>query len=97
MAVTTLGYALLGLLTRESCSGYDLGRHLKEPVSFFWQARYSQIYPELAKLEEQGLVTHTNYDQQGLPEKKIDTITAESQDALQPPEIAPINLPATRQ
>jgi DNA-binding PadR family transcriptional regulator len=96
MAVTTLGYALLGLLSRESCSGYDLGRHLKEPVSFFWQARYSQIYPELAKLEEQGLVTHTNFEQQGLPDKKIYAITAEGRETLQRWVVAPMDLPAVR-
>ena len=70
MAVSTLGYALLGMLAREPRSGYDLGRELKKPIGFFWHARYSQIYPELAKLEGRGYIKHEVIEQQDLPDKK---------------------------
>jgi DNA-binding PadR family transcriptional regulator len=53
---STLGYALLGLLARHPRTGYELSRAMREPVGFFWTARHSQIYPELAKLEESGLI-----------------------------------------
>ena len=56
--MTTLGYALLGLLARRALSGYDLAREMKRPVGYFWQARHSQIYPQLARLEALGLVAH---------------------------------------
>ena len=47
-----LAYALLGMLARKPCSGYELMKLLK----LFWQAQHSQIYPLLAKLEKEGLV-----------------------------------------
>ena len=72
--VTTLGYALLGLLAREPLSGYDLAQRLKGRVGFFWQARHSQIYPELGRLEAAGLVRHAVVEQQDRPDKKVYTI-----------------------
>src|SRR3712207_7015289 len=67
--VTTLGYALLGLLAREPLSGYDLAQRLKGRVGFFWQARHSQIYPELGRLEAAGLVRHAVVEQQDRSEE----------------------------
>lgn len=74
-AIIPLSYALLGLLAREPCSGYDLIRRMEEPVGFFWHARRSQIYPELARLEAAGLVRHTVVAQQDRPDKKVYEIT----------------------
>ncbi|GAC1470133.1 MAG: transcriptional regulator PadR [Ktedonobacteraceae bacterium] len=96
MTITTLGYALLGLLAREPCSGYDLGRQMKAPVGFYWHARYSQIYPELAKLEAAGLVTFEVVAQQDLPAKKVYTITEKGREVLIAWITAPIDPPALR-
>ncbi|MCA1730348.1 MAG: PadR family transcriptional regulator [Actinobacteria bacterium] len=70
MSMSTLGYVILGLLAREQLSGYDLMNRMQERVSFFWQARHSQIYPELARLEERGMVTHRVVEQQDRPDKR---------------------------
>jgi PadR family transcriptional regulator AphA len=91
--VRTLGYAVLGLLSREELSGYDLKRWMERPLGYFWSARHSQIYPELARLE--GLVTHTLVEQSGKPDKKVYEITAEGLRVLrdwvtQPPESRPV-------
>lgn len=67
----TLSYALLGLLAVQPFSGYDLARLMKKPVGLFWQARHSQIYPELARLEAGGFVTHETIAQEDRPDKKI--------------------------
>ncbi len=75
MATSTLGHALLGLLARESLSGYDLSSRMRAPVGFFWEARHSQIYPELARLEGEGLVTHAVVEQRDRPDKKVYTIS----------------------
>jgi DNA-binding PadR family transcriptional regulator len=72
---TTLGYAILGLLSREALSGYDLASRMRDRVGFFWEARHSQIYPELARLEERGLVIHHVVEQKGRPDKKVYEIT----------------------
>jgi DNA-binding PadR family transcriptional regulator len=78
----TLGYAVLGLLSREELSGYDLKRWMERPLGYFWNARHSQIYPELARLEEDGFVTHELVEQSGKPDKKVYRITAEGLEAL---------------
>src|SRR5215213_3766635 len=78
----TLGYAVLGLLSREELSGYDLKRWMERPLGYFWSARHSQIYPELARLEGEGLVTHTLVEQSGKPDKKVYRITAGGLEAL---------------
>ena len=73
--MTTLGYAILGLLSREALSGYDLTRRMRGRVGYFWSARHSQIYPELARLEEGGYVTHSVVEQRERPDKKVYEIT----------------------
>jgi DNA-binding PadR family transcriptional regulator len=93
--MSTLGYALLGLLARAPASGYELARQLRAPIGFFWRARHSQIYPELARLEAEGMVTHRVVEQQDLPDKKVYTITAAGEEALRhwvtdPVEPAPV-------
>ncbi len=93
--MTTLGYAILGLLAQEGLSGYDLTQRMKGRVGNFWSARHSQIYPELARLEDGGYVTHRVVEQQERPDKKVYEITAEGLGALeewvtQPP---PPNVP----
>jgi len=63
--VSTLGFALLGLLARRPATGYELALQLRRPVGYFWHARHSQIYPTLADLESEDLVTHEVIDGPG--------------------------------
>ena len=79
---TTLGHAILSLLLREDLSGYDLTGRMRARVGFFWEAGHSQIYPELARLEEGGLVTHRVVEQEDRPDKKVYEITASGRDVL---------------
>lgn len=93
--MTTLGYAILGLLSREDLSGYDLTQRMAGRVGYFWRARHSQIYPELAKLEDGGYVTHRVVEQTERPDKKVYRITAEGLEDLkewvtQPPVPRPV-------
>ena len=73
--MATLGYAILGLLSREELSGYDLAGRMRARVGHFWEARHSQIYPEPGRLEEGGLVTHRVVEQEERPDKKVYEIT----------------------
>ncbi len=66
----------MGLLSMEDLSGYDLTRRMAGRVGYFWSARHSQIYPELARLEEGGYVTHSVVEQTERPDKKVYRITA---------------------
>ncbi|WP_159081856.1 PadR family transcriptional regulator [Paenibacillus sp. CAA11] len=69
--MNSLAYALLAMLVRKPCSGYELAKMME----VFWQAKHSQIYPLLAKLEGGGFLTAENIEQTGKPNKKIYTIT----------------------
>lgn len=52
----TLKYAILGLLNRKNMTGYDLSKEFETTLFEFWNAKHSQIYPELKSLSENGLV-----------------------------------------
>lgn len=52
----SLRYALLALLRVGPLSGYDLQKQFAESVGHVWHAPDSQIYPELRKMETEGLV-----------------------------------------
>ncbi|GAA4719898.1 PadR family transcriptional regulator [Brevibacillus fulvus] len=69
--MNSLAYALLSMLVRKPCSGYEL----KQLLEVFWQAKHSQIYPLLQKLEQDGLLTYELVGQSGKPDKKIYTLT----------------------
>lgn len=51
-----LRYALLGLLSRRSLSGWELLKRFRRSVVFFWHAERSQVYAELKRMERLGLV-----------------------------------------
>jgi len=54
---TKTDHLLLGLLSHEPMTGYDMKKRIDSPIGLFWQAGYGSIYPALARLEEQGYVT----------------------------------------
>ncbi|ANE45616.1 hypothetical protein SY83_04085 [Paenibacillus swuensis] len=76
--MNTLSYGLLGLLARASRSGYELMQYIQP----FWQAKHSQIYPLLAKMEQEGYVTHEVVLQSDKPDKKVYSITSKGSDKL---------------
>jgi PadR family transcriptional regulator AphA len=47
---------LLGMLSLGPRSGYDIKQVVDRSTRFFWAASYGQIYPELRRLEEEGLI-----------------------------------------
>jgi PadR family transcriptional regulator AphA len=52
----SLRHALLGLLARQPSNGYELAQMFDRSLRTSWHASHSQIYPELAKLQEAGMV-----------------------------------------
>lgn len=48
---------LLGLLSHEPLSGYEIKKRIDTGVSLFWSASYGSIYPTLRELEARGFVT----------------------------------------
>ncbi|HKP18219.1 MAG TPA: PadR family transcriptional regulator [Gaiellaceae bacterium] len=52
----SLRHALLGYLAEEPGTGYSLLKHFDGSVGYAWPARQGQIYPELNRLREEGLI-----------------------------------------
>ena len=54
-----LRYALLGAIADRPRTGYELLKHFEQSLAYAWPASHSQIYPELARLLEDGLIEQT--------------------------------------
>lgn len=52
----SLRHAVLGLLAAQPATGYELTSRFERSLANAWHASHSQIYPELAKLQEARLV-----------------------------------------
>ena len=78
----SIQYAILGLLSREPLSGYDLKKIIASTDVFYWSGNSNQIYTSLSQLHRDGLVTQEVQFQESLPAKKIYSITAKGRAAL---------------
>jgi DNA-binding PadR family transcriptional regulator len=56
----SLRHALLGLLADRPRTGYELLKLFEQSLAHVWPARHGQIYPELARLREDGLIELVN-------------------------------------
>ena len=76
-------FAVLGLLSFGPMSGYDLKQFADRSIShFYWSPAKSQIYSELRRLKQAGLVTEQHVQQQTRPDKRIYEITEEGRNQL---------------
>ncbi len=67
---------ILAILNFEDASGYEIKKHSTEGMfSFFVDISYGSIYPTLARLEAEGLVSCRSETQNGKPDKKVYSIT----------------------
>lgn len=72
----------LGMLTDGEASGYDLKKHFESSFGHFFAAGYGSIYPALATLATDGLVSCQCVPQDGKPDRKVYSITAAGREAL---------------
>jgi DNA-binding PadR family transcriptional regulator len=63
--------AALGLLAQEPGSGYDLLKHFEKSMANVWPATQSQLYGELNKLAEAGLIEVSDIGPRGRKEYRI--------------------------
>lgn len=75
-------YAILGCLTVEPMTGYDIKSFLDSRVVHFWQESYSQIYPALKALSDDGLVEGRTEEGQKGREKTVYRITEAGREKL---------------
>ena len=73
---------LLGLLSWQPASGYDLKRIISNSDIFYWSGNNNQIYKSLLELQKEGLVTYQVQLQESLPTKKIYSVTDQGLAAL---------------
>jgi len=67
---------ILGLLSHESLTGYEMKKRIDTMLKYFWSASYGSIYPALNILEKEGLVSKCETKENGR-DKIIYTITDE--------------------
>lgn len=77
----SLRHILLGMLDRPA-SGYDLKKRFNQSLRHFWQAELSQIYPQLQKLESEGLLASREGQVSKGPPPRIYKRTAKGRRAL---------------
>jgi PadR family transcriptional regulator AphA len=56
MELSPTAYVILGMLSWRPMSGYDIKSLADRSTRFFWAISYGQIYPELRRLNNAGLV-----------------------------------------
>ena len=80
----TTSYILLGMLSSQEMSGYDLKQQLdKSLYPCYDSPAKSQIYGELRRLTQQGWATATEVPQTHRPDKRVYRITSAGRAALQ--------------
>ena len=57
-----IDYVILGILSHENLTGYDIKKRLDSRLRFFWNASYGSIYPTLSRLEEMNMITRDKHD-----------------------------------
>jgi DNA-binding PadR family transcriptional regulator len=70
-----LRHALLGVIKDTPLTGYDLVRHFQGTVGYLWSAPQSQIYPELRRMEAEGLIAAKVAPRGRRAQKRIYSIT----------------------
>jgi PadR family transcriptional regulator AphA len=79
--LTPTARVILGLIALGPRTGYDIKRIADSSTRFFWGASYGQIYPELRRLEREGLV-ESREEPRGRMQRRVYRITADGQRAV---------------
>jgi PadR family transcriptional regulator, regulatory protein AphA len=68
-------YILLGFLSYQPMTGYDIKQSIDHSTAHFWHAHHSQIYTTLRQMEQDMLVTSQFIYDEGQPNRRVYTIT----------------------
>jgi DNA-binding PadR family transcriptional regulator len=74
--------AVLAALLEGESSGYDLAKDFDASVANFWMATPQQLYRELDRLAEQGLIQARVVHQERRPNKRMFSLTEAGRDAI---------------
>ncbi|MGL4827810.1 MAG: PadR family transcriptional regulator [Vibrio sp.] len=78
----SLPHVILTVLSTRDATGYDITKEFSASIGYFWKASHQQVYRELNKMGEQGLVTCVLEPQEGKPDRKVYSITQTGRSAL---------------
>lgn len=81
MRLKSSSYLLLGMLRLGATSGYSIKKAADASTHYFWPTSLAQVYPELAALERQGLVSRRD-DSHGARTRSAYTLTPVGEEAL---------------
>ncbi len=81
MKSTPSSYLVLGMLRLGARSGYAIKKATDISMRFFWPTSLAQVYPELSRLEKDGLVTRHD-DSHGARERAAYEVTEDGEAAL---------------
>ncbi|MBB3114779.1 DNA-binding PadR family transcriptional regulator [Paenibacillus phyllosphaerae] len=81
---------ILGMLMKEALTGYQIKQLLEDVFSNFFSSSYGTIYPTLARMEKEGLISKENVLQDGKPNKNLLTITPKGRDCFNAYLLAPL-------
>jgi PadR family transcriptional regulator AphA len=89
-SLSPTAYVILGMVSEQPRSGYEIKATVDGTTRFFWAASYGQIYPELKRLAEAGLVVGADAPTGGR-RRTVYEITADGEEELKawlrrPPE-----------
>jgi DNA-binding PadR family transcriptional regulator len=74
--------AVLAALLEGESSGYDLAKGFDASVANFWMATPQQLYRELDRLAEQGLIQARVVHQERRPNKRMYSLTESGREAI---------------
>lgn len=77
-----LSHAILVSLLDRPQSGYDLAKRFDQTVGYFWKASHQQIYQELHRLADTGLVRAETVEQSARPNRIVYELTPQGEAAL---------------
>ena len=77
-----LEHALLVALSERPASGLELTHRFEKSLGFFWHATHQQIYRVLARMEADRWVTVEVVEQDGRPDKRVHTPSADGRRVL---------------
>ncbi len=81
--MTTIHYAILGLLSEKPMTGYDLKKKMQDSLYMYWSGNNNQIYKALLQLSSNDFLKSEIQHQDGAPSKKICFITDKGRAELQ--------------
>ncbi|MFI6562090.1 PadR family transcriptional regulator [Streptomyces sp. NPDC050534] len=74
--------AVMAALLEGEASGYDLAKGFEASVANFWMATPQQLYRELERMEQEGLVSARVVQQERRPNKRLFSLTEAGLDVL---------------